>query len=287
MIFIQQARAAASRLLDELLTWIAVHHDIVQICTFASLEVLEACLYIRKASQVTVHYFLPFGVAPDLRAATDGLLPTRLALPGCWAAFCPAPLAPSGAGASRGFAAEPFTNLPCPLVRMPCHAAALGRTGAPRFAPLSLPLPAPKAFPGLTPVHRHTGICRLSGQQAMAVVTEYLCKSSQGPSGQVSPPGLQPTCEMPRFAKLLEQVHMMIMQNLPEVSPSLHDEEAYPCYKASSAWSHHAADQLLTGLQADISCFSGVGVALASEATWHVFITQPLTMCQARGAMDL
>ena len=148
----------------------------------------------RKTPQLTAHYFLPFGIAPALRAATDGLLPTRLALPGCRAGCCPARLPPSGAGASRGFAAEPFTSLLCPLVRIPCHAAALGRIGAPRVAPLSLPLPAPKDFPGLTPVHGHPRRSRMSepSQQRLRYNNTF-CKCPQSPSGQLSPPGLQPT----------------------------------------------------------------------------------------------
>ena len=98
-------------------------------------------------------HFLPFCA---LRAATAGLLPARLPLPNGSAGFCPAFLAPSGAGVSLGFAAEPFTSLLCPLVRMPCHAAALDRTGAPIFAWLSLPLPALKDFPSFTPTPCHT-----------------------------------------------------------------------------------------------------------------------------------
>lgn len=78
------------------------------------------------------HYshFLPFCA---LRAATAGLLPARLPVPNGCAGFCPAFLAPSGAGVSLGFAAEPFTSLLCPLVRIPCHATALDRPGAPIF----------------------------------------------------------------------------------------------------------------------------------------------------------
>ena len=90
------------------------------------------CQQLLPAACSCWHYshFLPFCA---LRAATAGLLPARLPVPNGCAGFCPAFLAPSGAGVSLGFAAEPFTSLLCPLVRIPCHATALDRPGAPIF----------------------------------------------------------------------------------------------------------------------------------------------------------